>query len=313
MPLDPRLEPIRAALLTAVIDRTGTPAERRAAIVARRPATAGLMSSAGPDIADVRDDVVPASHGGVPVRIYRPAPGVLPGLLLIHGGGWWQGGLDDMDAPARKRAVAAECVVVSVDYRLAPEHPYPAALDDCWEALGWTVAHAGELGIDPARIAIGGGSAGGNLAAALSLRARDAGGPALVAQVLEVPATDLTLGSASIDEVGPGYLLDRPDLEECVAFYLAGGGDAKDPLVSPIFGQLDGLPRALITTCEMDPVRDDGERYAAALAAAGVPVTLRRFLGLGHGCGDLDVLLPEIAADYLDEVGRFLRDAFRAR
>lgn len=306
MPLDARLERLRALLPTEV-DRTPPAEERRAKARAGRDGMAGMFTSATPPVADERD----LDANGVRVRLYRPREGVLPALIYIHGGGWWTGDLEDIDPLCRRRATAADCVVLSIEYRLAPEHPFPAGLDDCWTAANWIVDNTAELGIDPERIVIGGGSAGGNLTAAVTLRAREAGGPRFVAQFLEVPACDLTLPmTSSMDEYGAGFGLSREDIEECVRFYVGPDGDATDPLVSPFLAELHDLPPALILTSECDPVRDDGEAYAAKLAAAGVSVKLKRFDGLAHGCGEMDVLLPDIAGPYAALIAEFLRSVF---
>jgi acetyl esterase len=313
MPLDPRIQTALAALPPRP-DPTGTPAERRAEAEARSAQLEGVLSSGARPLPDERDIVVPTVTGGVPVRVYRPVEGVLPAFVFIHGGGWWMGGLRESDSLCRRRAVAAECVVVSVDYRLAPEHPFPAAVDDSWAATQWVFEHADELGIDPGRIAIGGGSAGGNIAAAVTLLARDHPALTLVAQLLEIPATDLTLtaSAGSAREFAEGYGLTKADLYECVDFYL-GDHDPKDPLASPLFADLHGLPPALVMTAEYDPTRDDGEAYAAKLADAGVPVTLHRWDGQVHGSTETDVLVPDVAAAYRAEIAAFLRAAFTTR
>jgi acetyl esterase len=306
VPLDPRLEVVLALLSKESVDVTLSPAERRAAALANRASRGVSLVDAPPEIEDVRDD----SADGVPVRIYRPRPGTLPGLIFIHGGGWWAGSVEESDPIARRRAVTADCVVVSVEYRLAPEHPFPAGLDDCWTATQWVFAHAEELGIDASRVVISGESAGGNLAAAVTLMARDAGGPQFVAQVLEVPGMDLRMADdGSMNEFGEGYGFTRAALEECAQFYL-GDRERTHPLASPVFADVHGLPPALVTTCEYDPVRDSGETYAAKLEAVGVPVTLRRWDGIAHGCGELGAILPEIAARYRAEMTEFLRGAF---
>jgi acetyl esterase len=238
--------------------------------------------------------------------VYRPGPGRLPGLLYIHGGGWWAGSVDESDATCRRKARDLGVVVVSVDYRLAPEHPFPAGLDDCCAVTRWMFDAADELDIDRDRIAVCGASAGANLAASVTLRLRDEGGPRLVAQVLEVPGMDLRMVGESMDLYADSYGFTRAGLEECREFYVAGR-DPSDPLVSPVFADLHDLPPALVMTSEYDPVRDSGEEYAAKLAAAGVPTVLHRWDGIAHGCGELDVILPDIAATYRDELNAFLK------
>ncbi|MDQ1696269.1 MAG: acetyl esterase [Frankiaceae bacterium] len=310
MALDPRVAQALAALPDRP-DPTGTPAERREAARARAAEMEGLLSRPRPALHEERDVNVVTDDADVLVRIYRPRPGRLPALIFIHGGGWWMGSVNESDASCRRRAEAADCVVLSVDYRLAPEHPFPAAVNDCWAATHWVFAHADELGIDVERIAIGGGSAGGNLAAAMTLLARDEPKVTFVAQVLEIPATDLTLTASqgSAEEFAEGYGLTKADLYECADFYL-GDHDAKDPLASPLLADLHSLPPALVMTSECDPVRDDGEAYAAKLAEAAVPVTLHRWDGQVHGSTEIDVLVPDVAEAYLREVAEFLRHAF---
>jgi acetyl esterase len=310
MPLHPNIE-AALKLLPPREEPVGTPAERRAEAHARWAESRGLMTAELPALADERDVQVPSPTGGVPVRVYRPGPGTLPAYIFLHGGGWWLGGLDESDGMCRRRAVDASCVVISVDYRLAPEDRFPAAVDDGWAVAQWVFANAAELDVDPSRVVIGGGSAGGNIAAALTLLARDDSAVNFVAQVLEVPATDLTLttGAACIEEFASGYGLSKADLHECVDFYL-GDHDPKDVLVSPMLADLHDLPPALITTAEYDPVRDDGEAYAAKLAEAGVPVTLRRFDGIVHGAMEADAVVPEVAAEYRALVIDFLRSHF---
>jgi acetyl esterase len=310
--LDPRIQAILAAL-PARASSQGTPAERRAAARTSAGEMPPLRHPAAPML-DERDAVAPGVFGGVPVRIYRPKEGVLPALIWIHGGGWWTGELGDSDELCRRRATTTGCVVVAVDYRLAPEHPFPAGLDDCWAATRWVFASAHELGIDAQRIAISGGSAGGNLAAAVTLKARDSGEVHLVAQVLEIPATDLTLSASrrSAEEFADGYMLTRADLIESAEFYLSGH-DPSDRLASPLMAELHELPPALVLTCECDPVRDDGEAYAAKLEAAGVPVKLVRWEGMVHGSAELSAIVPEIAERYTDEIAQFLQTAFEAQ
>lgn len=220
------------------------------------------------------------------------------------------GTLDDSDQLCRRRVTTVGCTVVSIDYRLAPEHPFPQPIDDCWAATSWVFVHAAELGIDAKRIAIEGGSAGANLAAAVTLLARQSG-LSLVAQVLEVPATDLTLEASrgSAEEFADGYFLTKADVAECADFYLSGH-DPSDPLASPLHADLTGLPRALVMTSEFDPVRDDGEAYASKLEKHGVPVNLHRWDGMVHGSAEMDAVVPEIAKAYTAEVSEFLLSAF---
>jgi acetyl esterase len=222
---------------------------------------------------------------GVPVRVYRPSPDPgLPVFVVFHGGGWVIGSAEEFDGIARQLANASGAVVVSVDYRLAPEHPYPAPLDDCWRALQWTVAHAAEFGADATRIAVGGDSAGGNLAAVCAHRARDEGLD-LALQVLVYPVCDCDFGTASYSDNAEGYLLEREEMQWFFDCYTGGGKhDPADPSISPLRApNLAGVAPALVVTAEFDPLRDEGEAYAARLRAAGVEVETRRYDGLIHG------------------------------
>ena len=267
-------------------------------------------------VASVVSQTVPGPADDIPVRIYRPTPGpdedvdsTLGILVWFHGGGWVIGDLDSADGTARQLANRAHAVVVSVDYRLAPEHPFPAGPDDCWAALQWVADHAAELGGDPTRIAVGGDSAGGNLAAVTAIRARDAGGPRLIHQLLVYPATDLTLSHGSIDENGEGYLLSKTAMTWFTDLYLGTDGDAKDPMASPLFtADLSGLPPATVLTAGYDPLRDEGEAYVAALRAEGVPVELTRYDTMIHGFFSMGSMSP-VAAGAVDAAGAALESA----
>ncbi len=231
----------------------------------------------------------PDGGAGIGARHYRPPAAADPPLLVFfHGGGYVLGGLDSYDALCRLICRDAEVQVLSVDYRLAPEHPAPAAVDDCYAAYRWAAENAARLGADPARIAVGGDSAGGALAATVAQLVRDAGAEAVpqpVLQLLIYPWTDLVAPSRSRALFAEGFVLTQRDLDWCGAAYLEGSGlAADDPRVSPLRApDLTGLPPALVLTAGFDPLRDEGERYAEALAAAGVPVDLRRKTALLHG------------------------------
>ncbi|WP_315760694.1 alpha/beta hydrolase [Sphingomonas sp. Y38-1Y] len=236
---------------------------------------------------------------GVPVRLYRPAgaAGQLPLLVFLHGGGWILGDLDTHDACCRWLSERAGCAVLAVGYRLAPEHRFPAGLDDVGTAWRWASARAAALGCDPARVAIGGESAGANLAAALTLRLREAGEAQPRFQLLVHPPTDLTLSQPSIDAVElPG--LSRAFLAECVGAYL-GDVSAEHPHVSPLHAaDLSALAPAVVVTVELDPLRDDGEFYALALTRAGNEVSVQRLPALPHGFMFLPASEPRVAAAY---------------
>jgi acetyl esterase len=239
------------------------------------------MNGPGEDVAAVEDRLVPGPGGDIPVRIYRPEAGTtLPVVVFFHGGGWVLGNIETHDGTCRALANRSGAVVVSVDYRLAPEAPFPAAVDDCITVTRWVHANGAELGVDPSRLAVAGDSAGGNLAAVVSLAARD-GGPAIAFQLLIYPAVDAHMTAASIKENGEGYFLTETDM---VWFYGHYAPDRDDWRASPLLAKdLSGLPPALVITAGYDPLRDEGEAYAERLREAGVEVTLKREPDLVHG------------------------------
>ena len=236
-------------------------------------------------VAEVRDLTTPGPAGPIPLRLYRPsAGGVLPVLVFFHGGGWVVGDIATHDTVCRHLASRAECAVVSVDYRLAPEHKFPAAVEDCFAATKWVADNTAALGLDPARLAVGGDSAGGNLAAVVCLLARDAGAPRIAYQLLIYPAADAAMRHDSIARFAEGYVLTRSTMRWFYEQYLRMPGDAADWRVSPLAApDLSGLPPAYVLTAGYDPLCDEGDEYAARLAAAGVMVEHRRFSGQIHG------------------------------
>jgi acetyl esterase len=256
----------------------------------------------GPALAEVRDE----DADGVEVRLYRPDTSRdLPLLVFLHGGGWMLGDLDTHDAMHRHIAERAGCAVLGVGYRLAPEHPFPAGLDDVSTAFAWARRNAAALGCDPARIALGGESAGANFTAAITLRLRDAGQAQPLFQLLVHPVTDLALKLPSIRGVeAPGLTPDY--LEACRHFYL-GHRDFADPQVSPLRAATHrGLPPAIVLTAEEDPLRDDGEHYARALVTAGVETLAMRMPGLPHGFMFLPTHIGAIDAAF-DTIARLIR------
>ncbi|MFF6888797.1 alpha/beta hydrolase [Streptomyces sp. NPDC012421] len=235
---------------------------------------------------EVRELRVPGPAGApaVRLRVYRPRdePAALPAVLWIHGGGFCLGSVDSVHAGAAQAALHARAVVVAVSYRLAPEHPYPAPLDDCWAALEWTAGHADELGADPARLAVAGASSGGALAAGLTLLARDRGGPALHFQHLSTPVLDDRLATASMNAFTDTPVWNRRLAAESWELYLGGPGPAV-PYAAPARAEdLSGLPPAYLSTAGLDPLRDEGLAYGLRLAAAGVPVEVHNFPGAYH-------------------------------
>lgn len=237
---------------------------------------------------------VHVEEGTIAVRIYRPSgKGPFPAHLYIHGGAFCFGSLDSCDGPCREICCGAAAVVVSVDYRLAPEHRFPTAPEDCYAVLQWLFDNAGALSVDRSRISIGGESAGGGLAISVSLMARDRGGPPLVLQHLGIPFVDLSVTQPSTDNFSEGYMLLKDSLLECVGHYLRKEEDVYHPYASPLFADdLSALPPALIMTMEFDPLRDEGEALARRLIEAGVPTVHRRWLGHIHGSALFTRLLP---------------------
>jgi acetyl esterase len=257
----------------------------------------------------VRDLVLDTARGPLAARHYAPEQGPerRPLLMFFHGGGFVLGDLDTHDTTCRMLCRHAGLHVLAVDYRLAPEHPFPAALEDASAAFAWARAHAHELGADPGRIAVGGDSAGGNLAAALSQLAVREGTPTPALQLLLYPPVDRTVDRASLGDFAQGFVLTRDDIVWFHGHY-AGTVDSTDPRVSPLLcRELLGLPPALVITAGFDPLRDEGEAYAAALEAAGTPVTLRRFDGLVHGFANMTALSPACRAAVV-EIASMLRD-----
>ncbi len=258
---------------------------------------------------------------GVPVRVYRGpgARGAAPLVVNAHGGGWVLGNLQQNDWACSHLAARLDAVVVSVDYRLAPDHPAPAGLDDCWAVLQHLSRDASEVGADAARVAVTGDSAGGNIAALLAVRHRDAvraGGPTAPAaplrhQVLVYPAVDLTLSSPSIAARPDAPVLPRANIDRFLAHYLGGSGLAPDdPAISPLFADLAGVAPALVVTADNDPLEDDGERYADALREAGVAVRYSRYERVPHGFFSLPGFGPAAGhalAEVVQELDRALR------
>lgn len=284
MPLHPQ---VQAMLDAKAADRT-PPLYTLTVEQARRADLEAVLAAGGePEpVASVEHTSVPGPGGELPARVYRPA-GAAPGggaLVYFYGGGWALGSLETSDAICRSLANRAGCAVVSAGYRLAPEDRFPAAVEDCYAAVAHVAATAAEFGIDPARIAVGGDSAGGNLAAVVALLARDRGGPALCHQLLVYPNTDFESDTPSMAENTDPRLFNDKSVRWYRDHYLAADADALDPRASPLrAASLAGLPAATVITAEFDPLRDQGEQYAERLRAAGVEVRARRYDGMIHG------------------------------
>lgn len=260
-------------------------------------------------VGSVEDRLIPGPAGEIPIRIYTPkASGPLPVLIFFHTGGWQIGNLDSQDPLCRRLVNMTTCIVVSVDYRLAPEHPFPAAPEDCYAATKWVAAHASQFQGDPSRIAVGGDSSGANLATVVALMARDRGGPKLVFQLMMFPGTDFRLNTASMKELGEGYNVTK-ELMLCIrSNYVPNEADWTNPLASPLLApDLSGLPPALIITAEYDPLRDEGEAYGKRLQDAGVSTKVSRYDGMIH---DFPDVLEEPGKQALAEITAALRTAF---
>ena len=304
--LSDRLDPNVRLLLEAIKAQGDPPLESLSPAEARILAADGLKPVEGKAelVQSVENLRIPGLEGGIPIRVYRPeAAGPRPAMVYFHGGGWVVCDLDTHDVICRAIARRAGAVVVAVDYRLAPEHKFPAAVLDSYAATVWVAANADQLGIDQNRIAVGGDSAGGNLGAVVSLKSRDENGPAIALQVMVYPVTDLSsFATPSYQEFAEGYQLTRAEMEWFRGHYLQSIEDARDPHASPLVASdLRGLPPALIITAECDPLRDEGEAYAKRLTEAGVHVTCTRYAGMIHPFFSLSGAIPQ-AVDAIQQV-----------
>lgn len=262
------------------------------------------------ELAEITDRTIPGPAGEIPVRIYRPStePG-LPVVVFFHGGGWVVGDLESHDHGARAIAAKAVCVVVAVDYRLAPEHKFPAAVDDCWAATEWVATHAEELGVDVTRLAVAGDSAGGNLAAVVTNLARDVDHVEVIHQALIYPVTDATCDRPSMTENAEGYMLTADGMTWFHGHYSNSSDDLVDPRYSPLFDDLADAASAIVITAGYDPLRDQGIAYAEALGAAGVEVDHINYDTMFHGFFTMDAAI-DVAAEAQDAVAASLKAAF---
>jgi acetyl esterase len=315
MPLDPQLKPLIDAMASnpdAKQTHEQTPAEAREGYLAL-----GNMFGPGEEVTSVEDRTISGPAGEIPVRIYTPAgTGPFPVLVFFHGGGFVIGDLDSHDKECRALTNRAECITVAVDYRLAPEHPFPAAPEDCYAALEWVGENAVSFNGDPTRLAVGGDSAGGNLSAVVSLMTRDRGGPPLCFQLLIYPCVDARDNDLypSRTENAAGPFLLRATMDYFMGHYFDGCADKEasrsDVLASPLLAdRLDGLPPALLVTAELDVLRDEGETYAAALQAAGVTCEHSRYAAQPHAFFQLSPIL-DAGKRVLDQSGAALRKHF---
>ena len=283
MPLDPDMK----ALLDQMVAAKVQPFHRMTPQTAREQMARRTAGGDQVPVARVEDRLIPGPNGEIPVRIYTPSgTGPFGALVYFHGGGWVLGSIEMTDQPCRMITNAAHCVTVSVDYRLAPEHKFPAGPEDCYAVTRWVAENAARIGVVAERIAVGGTSAGATLAAATPLMARDRGNPAIAFQLLVYPATRRELDTPSHAQFANDgyYILSRADMEWFWGHYLADDADKINPYACPARAKtLAGLPPALVITAEFDPLRDEGEDYAARLRAEGVTTVLKRYDGVTHG------------------------------
>ncbi|HEX7095791.1 MAG TPA: alpha/beta hydrolase [Acidimicrobiales bacterium] len=308
MPLDPCFK--------TLLESMPPPQPGADPVAAARAGTEAMFVHPSAPPMRTEDRAIPGPAGAIPVRVYTPdstdsAPrGV---LVYFHGGGFVAGSIASHDGTVRELAAGAGCIAVSVEYRLAPEHPYPAAFEDCVAALDWVFANAPEIGGDPARVAIGGDSAGGNLCAAVALHNRDRGGPKLAFQLLVYPVIDPACDTSSMHDNGTGFMLRADAMRWMWEVYAGSAGvDENDPYLCPVAAKdLSGLPPTLVITAELDPLRDEGEAYARRLQEAGVPTRMSRYDGQIHGFFSMYALAPQ-ARVAADEAARALREALQA-
>jgi acetyl esterase len=291
------------------------PLAEQGAVEARRlnRLRAPSLAGAPEEVARIKDGHLAGPGGEIPFRLYSPAPDrTLPAFLYLHGGGWVVGDLDTHDSVCRALARRTECVVVALDYRLAPENPFPAAVEDAWAGLGWLRDHATDVGADPDRIAVGGDSSGGNLSAVLAQRSRDRRGPRLAAQVLIYPVTDCDFDTPSYRDAATGYGLTRDSMLWYWNQYLPDKDARVSPDASPLrAADLGGLPPALVITCKLDPLASEGAAYAEALRSAGVRVELIHEPDMIHGYIRMAGVVSRARKSW-DDIARFLRREFQA-
>ncbi len=280
---------------------------------ARLAADFRMLAGVPEEVEKVEDKMISVDGGEISIRIYTPeGEGPFPALVYYHGGGWVIGNLDTVDVPCRMLANRAGCVVVSVDYRMAPEYKFPTPAEDSYAAVKWVAENAASIQVDPERIAVGGDSAGGNLAAVVSLMAREQGGPSIAYQMLIYPVTNHSYDTDSYRDNAEGYFLTKNTMEWFWNHYLRDDQDGKNPYASPLLAEdLSGLPPALVITAGFDPLRDEGEAFAERLKAAGVPVESTRYDGMVHGFFWMPGVLAQ-AHVAIDQAANALKEAFNA-
>jgi acetyl esterase len=309
------LDPQARAVLDQMAGAGGPPINELSVTEARQASAALAAMQGFPEpVGSVEDRTLLGPGGGIPVRIYVPCGnGPFPVLLYFHGGGWVIGDIESSDGLCRILTNAVGCMVVSVDYRLAPEHPFPAAADDAYHATLWAATNASSFGGDPSRIAVCGDSAGGNLAAVVAQIARDRGKPAICFQLLIYPVTDAACDSPSYSENAEGYFLTKDAMQWFWNHYVRNNADRSHPYASPLRARnLAGLPAALVITAEYDPLRDEGERYAEGLRAAGTPVQLTRYEGMIHGFFAMSAVIDK-GRTAIQQSAAALRTAFKLK
>jgi len=308
VPLDPRVQRFLGILAAG-----NPPDARKTSVAERRSGLSALMNLGRTNIAvaQVFDRVLPGPAGSMPVRVYSPIddPGPLPGLVYFHGGGMVAGSIETHDTIARSLASSSGCRVLSVEYRLAPEHPFPAALQDALAAIQYIAANAAEFHLDAARLGIVGDSAGATLAAAACQSAALSGGPVIALQLLICPILDYSRVTPSRLELASGYLVDQATLDHDLMHYLPPGADPADPRVSPLLAaHIEGLPRTIIHTAEFDPLRDEGRNYFERLTRAGVEVSYTCHPGMIHLFYGLGAVIP-YARKAFEQIGAEIRTA----
>ncbi|SDJ16889.1 alpha/beta hydrolase [Salimicrobium halophilum] len=305
------LHPQAKFLLDQMAEADETPMHLQTPQEAREATDFSPLAGEPEEVAKVEDRTIPGPEGDIPVRVYTPeGEGPFPALVFYHGGGWVIGDLESVDVPCRMIANRSECVVVSVDYRLAPEHKFPAAVDDAYAALRWVASYGKEINVDPSHVAVGGDSAGGNLAAVTSLMARDRQEFSVSYQMLIYPVTNYSFETESYKENADDYLLTKDSMQYFWNHYLLKDRDGSSAYASPLLVEdLSDLPPAFVVTAGYDPLRDEGEAYAERLRTAGVDVEYHKYDGMIHGFFWMPGVLDD-GRDCIERASAALKQAF---